>query len=181
MLIDINIPKFEDFKNLDEEIFYYPKKYNKEKTYTKFVTFQWRRVWPKGRKGQQRIIGNGPELAEKLAENLPDDILLRLVDTASLPMEEQISIIKKTDYFIAGHGAGLFLSLFLPLKSVVHEILHRNNMPALVRMSRLSGHLTYSNVLRARIDRADGNENLIFDSNVFTNCIINSMKKSGFL
>ena len=175
------ISQFEDFRNLDDEIFYYPKKYNKEKNYRKYVTFQWRRVWPKGRTGQQRVIGNGPELVEKLSEKLPDDILLRLVNTASLPIEEQIAIMKKTDYLIGEHGAGLFLSIFLPIKSIVHEISHIGNMRALVRMSRLSGHLTYSNIITAQVYMIEGNENLFFDPSNFTNCIIDSMKKSGFL
>ena len=177
----MHISKFEDFKNSDKEIFYYPKKYNKEKNYTKFVTIQWRKVWPKGRTGQFRIIGNGPELAEKLSEKLTDDILIRLVNTASLPMEEQIAIMKKTDYLIAQHGAGLFLSIFLPIKSIVHEICHIKSMLALIRMSRLSGHLTYSNILSAQVSQLGGNEILFYEPSCFTNCIIDSMKKSGFL
>ena len=60
------------------------------------VTIQWRRVWPKGRTKQQRLLGNGPSLADKLASELPNNILVRLVDTAQLDYKEQISIIRNT-------------------------------------------------------------------------------------
>jgi len=93
----LNLSEFID-SSTDNKTFYYPKKFDKSKQYKKYVTIQWRRVWPQGRKGQDRIMGNAPELAERLASELPDDILVRLVDTASLPIEEQISIMRKTDY-----------------------------------------------------------------------------------
>ena len=91
--------------------------------FTKNITIQWRKVWPKGRNNQKRILGNGPELAIKLESFLPDNYLLRLVDTASLTIIEQISIMKKTDYFIGVHGAGLSLSIFMPKQSIFQEIL----------------------------------------------------------
>ena len=40
------------------------------------------------------------------------DILIRLVDTSRLPMRDQISIMKKTDYFVGIHGAGFFYLFF---------------------------------------------------------------------
>ena len=98
-LIDkyFNILKFDDSFISDNEIFYYPKtiisNHHLKTTFNKAVTIQWRKVWPKGRKGQFRILGNGPELADKLASILPKNILIRLVDTASLHMREQISIL----------------------------------------------------------------------------------------
>lgn len=163
----------------DNVVFYYPKKFDKSKQYKKYVTIQWRRVWPKGRKGQERILGNALELAEKLASQLPDDILVRLIDTASLPIEEQISIMKKTDYFIGIHGAGLVLSIFLPTESILDEIL--SNMPGLSSMSRLSGHKTYTNYISHSVKKIDDNENFFFDSNDFAKTIIQNMKLNGFL
>jgi hypothetical protein len=102
-LIDkyFNISNFKDSFISDNIIFYYPKsiiKNHKLKTiFNKTVTIQWRKVWPKGRRGQYRILGNGPKLADKLSSLLPKNILIRLVDTASLHMREQISILRKTD------------------------------------------------------------------------------------
>ena len=183
----MNIPNFKDFSNLDNETFYYPKPIydlylNKTSfnEYKKYVTIQWRRVWPKKRKNQQRILGNGPELAEKLSEKLPKNIFVRLVDTSQLSIEEQISIVKKTDYFIGVHGAGLFLSIFLPYHSIVHEILPRANMLGLQLMSSLSGHKTYSDILNADIKYIDDCEYLFFDSNEFTNRILQCMSNSNF-
>ena len=67
----MNIQNFEDSFKSDNQIFYYPKKiienHDSKIEFTKIITFQWRRVWPPGRTGQQRILGNGPELVEKLA------------------------------------------------------------------------------------------------------------------
>ena len=51
----MNIPKFEDSFKSDNEVFYYPKKiienHESKTEFTKIMTFQWRRVWPHGRKG----------------------------------------------------------------------------------------------------------------------------------
>ena len=91
------------------------------------------------RKYQQRILGNGPELADKLSSILPNNYLIRLVDTASLPIIEQISIMRKTDYLIGVHGAGLSLSIFMPSHSVLHEILPKKNIKVLILMSALAG------------------------------------------
>ena len=105
-----NIPEFHDTMNYDNETFYYSKivKDPNSSIYTKFLIFQWRRQYPKGRKGQIGILVNGPEIVEKLVEKLPKNILVRLVDIARFSMVEQISIIRKTDYFLGMHRAGLF-------------------------------------------------------------------------
>ena len=57
-------------------------------------------------------------------------------------MNKQISIMKKTDYLIGIHGAGLSLSIFMPNNSILHEILPAKNMKVLALMSILSGHKT---------------------------------------
>ena len=54
---------------------------------------------------------------------IPSNFLIRLVDTSSLSIIEQISLMKNTDYFIGIHGAGLALSIFMPNNSILHEIL----------------------------------------------------------
>jgi hypothetical protein len=119
----MKIPDFKDTFISDNEIYYYPQSvmenHKSNTTFNKTVTIQWRRVWPKGRKGQFRILANGQELADKLASNLPENILIRLVDTASLSVSEQISIMRKTDYLIGIHGAGLSLSIFMPYESII--------------------------------------------------------------
>ena len=65
----------------------------------KTITIQWRKVWPKGRTFQKRILGNGVQLADKLASILPNNYLIRLVDTASLSFIEQVSIMRTSDYY----------------------------------------------------------------------------------
>ena len=180
----MKIPKFEDIFKSYKQIFYYPKQIienqNKEK-FTKMVTFLWRNVWPKGRKGQQRILGNGPKLADKLAEFLPKNILLRLVDTARLPISEQIAIMRKTDYYVGIHGAGLFLSIFTPNHCIFHEVLPKENMNGLLLMASLSGHKTYSDIINADIKNIDGNELVFFDENEFAQSVIEHMKENKLI
>jgi hypothetical protein len=125
----MKIPDFKDIFISDNEIYYYPQSiienYKSNIIFNKTVTIQWRKVWPKGRKGQKRILANGQELADKLASILPKNILIRLIDTASLSISEQISIMRKTDYLVGIHGAGLCLSIFMPNESILHELLPR--------------------------------------------------------
>ena len=97
----LKIPNFEDSFVTDNNIYYYPQSvinYSKSNIcFNKSITIQWRKVWPKGREYQLRILGNGPELADKLSSILPNNYLVRLVDTASLSFSEQISIMRKTN------------------------------------------------------------------------------------
>ena len=180
----MNLKPFQDTFVSDNISLYYPDKViqnNKNNIkFKKMVTIQWRRVWPEGRTGQQRIIGNGPQLADKLASILPDDILVRLINTASLPIKDQISVMRSTDYLIGIHGAGLSLSLFLPQKSIYHEILHGKNIPVLALISALSGHITYRDILKATTNRIDGNENVFFDENNFGDSVLGHMKENNF-
>ena len=64
----LKIPSFEDNIHNDKEIFFYPKSFTNSKLslYTKYITIQWRKPWPKTRKGQERIFGNAQEIVEKL-------------------------------------------------------------------------------------------------------------------
>lgn len=179
---NMNIRKFVDSLSLDKETFYYPKRVlnPSSKMYKKCVTIQWRKVTPKENPGQLRILGNGPELAEKLAEKLPKYVLVRLVDTNRLNIKQQIAIMKRTDYFIADFYTGAFLSIFLPKKAIVHEILHKKNTNVLQLMASVSGHVTYSDIIKANVEIKDGNEILYFDSKQYIKVILTHMKKNSF-
>ena len=186
-LIDkyFDLSTFKDSFISDNKIFYYPKpiiKNHKSKTtFNKIVTIQWRKVWPKGRKGQTRILGNGPKLANKLASILPKNILIRLVDTAGLHMREQISILRNTDYLIGIHGAGLFLAIFMPTKSIFHEIVPSKNLKVLQMISVLSGHKTYSDLVYAEERTINESEYFFFNVNEFAETILNRMKENNFI
>ena len=125
------------------------------------------------------ISRNGPELADKLASILPKNILVRLVENSNLPMKEQIALMKKTDYFVGIHGAGLSLSIFLPNNSIAHEVAPGIYMTVLILMSNLSGHKTYSNIIGARIEK-NQYETVYFDAEQFSKCVYNNMKENNF-
>ena len=169
---------------ISNDIFYYPKSIieNKEANikFNKTITIQWRQVWPKGRNNQYRILGNGPELADKLASILPKNILVRLVETAGLPMKEQIGLMKKTDYLVGIHGAGLSLSIFLPYNSILHEVCPSLYMAVLRLMSVLSGHKTYSDIIKARVEKIKEIETVFFDADAFSNSVYNHLKENNF-
>lgn len=181
----MNLTPFKDqFININNS-FYYPKKiinnYFLNKKFKKIVTIQWRRLWPEGRKGQPRIFQNAPQLADKLASVLPDDILIRVIDNAKLPYKDQIALARSSDYFVGIHGAGLSLVLFMPQKSIFHEILSYKNNKLLLIMSSMSGHKTYSDIIKANSNKNDGNENIIFDENDFVDSVLKHMKENNFL
>ena len=181
----MDIQEYKDSFKSDGEIYYYPKPIIENNqaniNFTKIVTFQWRRVWPKGRNNQQRILGNGPELADKLASVLPKNILLRLIDTACLPIAEQISIMKKTDYLVGIHGAGLTLAIFAPSHCIFHEVLPRHNMNGLLLMGSLSGHKTYSDIIHSSMKMIDTNENIFFDEEQFVQTVLSHMKENNLI
>ena len=185
-LIDkyMNIQTYEDKFITDNETYYYPKpvieSYNSKIEFKKYITIQWRKVWPKGRKGQFRILGNGPEIAEKLANALPKDFLVRLIDTAGMPIREQISLMKKTDYLVGMHGAGLSLAIFMSNKSIFHEVLPKKNMLVLTFMSAMSGHRTYSDILRSTKRDIDGNEYFFFKEGHFVRKVMLHMRENNY-
>ena len=181
----MDLKDFEDSFVSDNEIIYYPKSvieyYKSEKKFTKYLTFQWRRVWPRGRTGQGRILANGPQLAEKLSSLLPKNVLIRLIDTGAYSISQQISIMRKTDYFVGMHGAGLTLAIFAPKNCVFHEVLPSSNMNGLLFMAALSGHKTYSDIISSNINRNDGNENVFFNVDNFCNKVISHMKENKLI
>ena len=182
----LNIRNFFDLFKSTRDVFYYPKiiidKHNSNINFTKKITIQWRRVWPKGRKGQFRILGNGRQLADRLASKIPKNknFLVRLVDTGKLTMKEQISIIKDTDYFVGIHGAGLSLAIFLPKESIFHEVLHTKNLKVLAMMSAMSGHITYSDIIKADIKIISENEYIFFNEIEFVKSVLNHMGQNNY-
>ena len=178
----MNITKFVDNKNYNKEIFYYPKSFiNSElSNYNKFLTIQWRKPWPKNRKGQQRLLGNGTEIVEKLNSILPKNVLIRLVDTASLPIVQQISIMQNTDYFLGIHGAGLFLSIFLPKHAILHEIKSTIIMNNLQILGVISGHKVYSDIIEAYIDRSNYQETIFFNLDQLSDKVLIHMRENNF-
>ena len=185
-LIDkyMNIATYEDKFISDNETYYYPKSvidsYKSNIQFKKYITVQWRKVWPKGRTGQYRILGNGPELAEKLANALPKDFLVRLIDTAGMTIREQISLIRKTDYLVGMHGAGLSLAIFMSNKSILHEVLPERNMKVLTFMSAMSGHITYSDILRSTRRYIEGNEYFFFREGHFVRKVLVHMRENNY-
>ena len=181
----LNVTDFKDNFTTDNEIYYYPKSvidsYKSNITFNKSITLQWRQAWPKGRKDQSRLLGNGPQLADKLASVLPKNFLIRLVNTGGMSISEQISIMKKTDYLVGIHGAGLCLSVYLPDESIMHEVLHLPNMRVLVVMSSLSGHKTYSDYVRYKIKYDDNdNENIMFQPDIFARKVLTHMIENDY-
>jgi hypothetical protein len=169
----LNITNFQDSFISDNKTFYYSESIIKNSklnnTFNKSITIQWRKVWPEGRIYQQRLLGNAIEMTDKLSSVLPKNYLIRLVDTASLSIIEQISIMRKTDYLIGIHGAGLSLSIFMPTQSVLYEILPKSNNKDPVVMSSLSGHKTYSDILKSKKKYINYNEFIFFDVSEFIN------------
>ena len=188
-LIDLFMPPenfIDSFDKKNQEVYYYPESIintgtNDKNSFNKILTFQWRRVWPKGRSGQQRILGNGPELADKISTLLPKNILLRLIDTASLPIREQIAIMRQTDYFVGIHGAGLSLIIYAPKNCIYHEVLHSPNMNGLELFAATSGHKVYKDIIDSDVRDVDGNENIFFNVNEFANRVIEHLKESNLI
>ena len=178
----MNNQNFTEPLKYDNETFYYSKSIKNPNSpkYKKYVTFQWRKAWPLGRKGQGRLIGNGPEIVEKITKILPKNILVRLVDTASLTMIEQISLMRKTDYYIGVHGAGLFLGVFLPTTSILHEISLIKKTNNLLFMSSLSGHKTFCDIWNATVIIKDESEYVYFDPDSVAESVLKHMKEVNF-
>ena len=180
----IKIPDFKDSFVSDQKIFYYPKSviqnFKLNNNFNKSITIQWRKVWPVGRKKQKRILGNGPELADKLSSILPNNYLIRLVDTASLSIISQISIMRKTDLLIGIHGAGLSLSIFLPTKSILYEILPKENNKDPIVMSSLSGHKTYSDILKSENKIVNDSELIFFNIPEFIKKTMEHIRENYF-
>ena len=157
----MKISNFIDNYNYDKEIFYYPNSF-------------------KNRRGQYRLLGNGPEIVEKLDKVIKKNILIRLVDTASLSIEKQISIMQRTNYFLGVHGAGLFLSIFLPNNSIVHEIKIKNVMNNLQIIGILNGHKVYSDIIKGKVMNISTQQTFFFDKNDLADKVLKHMNENHF-
>ena len=175
---------FKDKFISDNITYYYPyitiKNYENEIKFKKKVTIQWRKVWPKKRKGQTRLLSNATLLADKLAKKLPNDILVRLIDTATLSYKDQISLMRNTDYLIGIHGAGLSLCIFLPKTAILHEMCKSKKNNLLTTMSALSGHKTYSDLLPFQSYSKNGNEYIRFNEESFIKRVLDKMNENNF-
>ena len=89
--------------------------------------------------------------------------------------------MKNTDYFIGIHGAGLSLSIFMANHSILHEILPYKRNKLLLLMSKLSGHKSYSDIIKSKIEIRDNNEYIYFDDTTFLNCILKRMKQNNII
>ena len=116
-----------------------------------------------------------------MASKLPKNILLRLIDTASLLIAQQIAILRKTEYYIGIHGAGLCLSIFAPNHCIFHEVLPRPNMNGLLLMASLSEHKTYSDIIDAHIEYEHKNEMVFFNEDEFVQNVIEHLKESKLI
>ena len=96
-------------------------------------------------------------------------------------MKEQIAIMRKTDYFLGIHGAGFSLSVFMPIKSIVHEIAPGLQVKEPLIMSALSGHKTYSDILYPETKRIENNEYMFFNFDDICNKVLNHMKDNNFI
>ena len=178
----MDLRRFVDRISYDKDVFYYPKRVlsPNSRNYKKHVTIQWRKLLPKEITGKLRVMGNGPELAEKLAEKLPGNVLVRLVDLDRLPIRRQIMLMKKTTYFVADFESGGFLSMFTPTKCIVNEISHQKNINLIPLIASLSGHATYSDIIKAKVQMINGNEVIYYDTKEFVKVILTHMKKNNF-
>lgn len=182
----MNITIYEDKFISDNISFYYPKitieSYKSHINFNKSITFLWRKVWPKNRTYQYRLLGNGPELAEKLSSVLPKDYLIRLVDTSTLSTLEQISIFKSSDYIVGIHGAAFTFSIYAKYNCIIHEIWNTMYNYLLMRMSSLSGHnRTYYDIISAKVVNQGRLEYIYLNEEEFINCILKRMKENNFL
>lgn len=95
-------------------------------------------------------------------------------------MLQQISIIRKTDYFLGVHGAGLFLSVFMPKTSILHEIFTKQRTKNLALASNLSGHKTFLDKINAKIKIIDDCEYQFYDPDLISSAVLKRMNESNF-
>ena len=88
-------------------------------------------------------------------------------------------MMRKTDYFIGIHGAGLTLSIFMPNQSILHEILPKGNNKNPIIMSSLSGHKTYSDILKSRRKIINENEFIFFDISEVIRSVLEHIKENN--
>jgi hypothetical protein len=80
--------------------------------------------------------------------------------------------MKKTDYLVGIHGAGLCLSVFMPQKSILHEVLPMKYNSLITLMSTLSGHITYSDLIKNKMNKENENQNIFFIPEIFVKSVL---------
>ena len=89
--------------------------------------------------------------------------------------------MKNTDYFVGVHGAGLSLSIFMSNNSILHEILPYKRNKLLILMSKLSGHKSYSDIIKNKIEIIGQNEYIYFDEEDFLKSVVKHMKQNNII
>ena len=89
--------------------------------------------------------------------------------------------MRKTDYFVGIHRAGLTLAIFAPKHCIFHKVLHKNNMNGLLLMASLSGHKTYLDIISYEERIIDTCENIFFDEEKFVEKVLSHMKENNII
>ena len=91
--------------------------------------------------------------------------------------------MQKANYFFGIHGAGMFLSIFLPQKSIAHEIKSKDritpNRPQIVGI--ISGHKYYSDFIDIDIKNIDFQEKYFVDLNDLEKKVFKILSENNFL
>ena len=77
------------------------------------------------------------------------------------------------------HGAGLSLSIFMSNKSILHEVLPHMDMTVLTFMSSISGHKTYSDILKSESKIINDNEFIFFDIPEVIKSVLEHIKENN--
>eukprot|EP01080_Neovahlkampfia_damariscottae_P007551 gene7551-11874_t len=122
---------------------------------------------PPGLKPGRRII-NEKELENLLKNDLrtpegkrvPTEVIVK--DFSTIPLYEQIRLIRNTDVYIGMHGAGMTHLIFLPDEAVVIEMFpngwHQSSMRNLAKLTNKI-YLSWQNLHKKNI--VEGNSNII--------------------
>ena len=109
--------------------------------------------------------------------------MVRLINNARLKFEDQIALMRSTDYLIGIHGAGLSLSIYLPPNSILNEIQFEKKLrkrSVLGLMSALSGHRTFVDYVNSEVSKIEGNQMISFNEEEFAKVVFEHMKENNF-
>jgi protein O-GlcNAc transferase len=97
------------------------------------------------RKGSRRLLNQESLFSTLRNTYSSENITLNVVDFATIPFREQISLVRNTDVLVGVHGAGLTHGMFLPPRSAVVEILPSDLAHKGFRnLAKLRGHSYFS-------------------------------------
>ena len=80
-------------------------------------------------------------------------------------------------YLVGIHGAGLCLSIFMSYGSILQEVLPWKTISVITMMSALSGHITYSDLIRSKENKKT---NILFKPEIFAKSVLNHMLENNF-